>query len=66
VLPFQDADGRLHVKTYTVCGLVDYLAPEAVLLTGHGFPVDVWAFGCLLYEMLVGKVRLYLCYLAPI
>ena len=26
-LPFRDAQGRLHYKTFTVCGIADYLAP---------------------------------------
>ena len=26
-LPYRDAQGRLHSKTFTICGIVDYLAP---------------------------------------
>eukprot|EP00308_Calcidiscus_leptoporus_P000358 CAMPEP_0119357956 /NCGR_PEP_ID=MMETSP1334-20130426/6257_1 /TAXON_ID=127549 /ORGANISM="Calcidiscus leptoporus, Strain RCC1130" /LENGTH=1049 /DNA_ID=CAMNT_0007372323 /DNA_START=84 /DNA_END=3233 /DNA_ORIENTATION=+ len=36
------------------CGLATYLAPEQVAGTGHGLPVDYWALGILIYEMLTG------------
>ena len=47
-------------KLKTFCGTPSYLPPEAVNATeahkGYlGRPVDMWALGCLLYEMLHGR-----------
>ena len=44
----------LEGQTYTVCGIPEYLAPEILLNKGYGKEIDWWAFGCLLYELLVG------------
>ena len=45
-----DLDGPL----WTLCGTPAYLSPEMLLHKGHGRPVDMWAFGVLIYECLVG------------
>jgi len=39
------------LRTFTVCGTPDYMAPEVILSRGHGMPVDWWAIGVLLFEM---------------
>ncbi|XP_078471438.1 serine/threonine-protein kinase PLK3 [Lampetra planeri] len=40
----------------TICGTPNYLAPEVLDKQGHGREADVWAFGCIVYTMLVGRL----------
>jgi len=43
-------------RTYTLCGHVEYLSPEAICgETGYGRGADYWALGVLIFEMLVGR-----------
>lgn len=37
------------------CGLAHYLSPEQVSGQGHSLPVDFWALGVLIYEMVTGS-----------
>lgn len=39
----------------TLCGTLDYLAPEMVERKPHDHTVDLWALGVLIYEFLVGR-----------
>jgi len=38
----------------SMCGTPEYMAPEVLAGTGHGFCVDYWGLGMLVYEMMTG------------
>jgi serine/threonine protein kinase len=50
----KDLGGSADKTTFTMCGTLEYLAPEALNGSGHGQMADLWSLGALLYEMLVG------------
>lgn len=39
----------------TVCGTPNYIAPEVLKKGRHGYEVDTWALGCVMYTLLVGR-----------
>ncbi|KAL2632205.1 hypothetical protein R1flu_016891 [Riccia fluitans] len=42
-------------KSNSLCGTVEYMAPEIIEGKGHGKAADWWSVGVLLYEMLTGR-----------
>ncbi|GAX22565.1 ribosomal protein S6 kinase alpha-1/2/3/6 [Fistulifera solaris] len=38
----------------SMCGTPEYMAPEVLAQAGHGFCVDYWGLGMILYEMMTG------------
>ncbi|KAG1140180.1 hypothetical protein G6F37_010448 [Rhizopus arrhizus] len=43
----------------TACGTPGYVAPEVLLATGHGTPVDIWSVGVIMYTLLSGYTPFY-------
>ena len=44
-------------------GTFNYLSPEVILKEKHTPGIDVWALGCIMFKMLVGKVAFQVLYL---
>ncbi|CAN6469479.1 unnamed protein product [Victoria cruziana] len=44
-----------NTRSNSLCGTVEYMAPEIVLGKGHDKAADWWSVGILLFEMLSGK-----------
>jgi aurora kinase, other len=57
-IKIADFGWSVHAPTSrrnTLCGTLDYLAPEMVEGKEHDEQIDVWSLGVLLYEFLVGS-----------
>jgi len=46
-------------KAKTVCGTLEYIAPEMLSKQSYSYSVDVWQFGCFLYALFEGCSPFY-------
>ncbi len=42
-------------RAFTICGTIQYIAPEMFIKKGYDHMIDWWSLGCLMYEMFAGK-----------
>ena len=49
--------GRTEISllAFTMCGTPEFMAPEFCMSVGYDQGADWWAFGCVLYEMYMGR-----------
>jgi len=50
----DDYDDESETELRQKVGTPDYMAPELLLMARQGRPVDLWALGCLTFELLTG------------
>ena len=46
-------------QCYSFCGSPEYMAPEMLLKVGHGFSLDYYCLGAILFELLTGLPPFY-------
>ncbi|XP_077498664.1 serine/threonine-protein kinase PLK1-like [Amblyomma americanum] len=39
----------------SICGTTNYMAPEMLTQKGYSYAADIWAVGCIMYKLLVGR-----------
>ncbi len=52
----SEAEKTFRVVTRRGCGTAEYMAPEVWRGEEYAYSVDMWAFGVIMYELLLGKV----------
>lgn len=53
--PGEDVDYPVDVRARSFVGTAEYVSPELLESKYCGKPGDIWAFGCILYQMVAGK-----------
>ena len=43
-------------RSFTICGTLQYIAPEMFVKKGYDNAIDWWSLGCVIYEMFAGKL----------
>ncbi|KAJ7549507.1 hypothetical protein O6H91_07G056700 [Diphasiastrum complanatum] len=56
LVDFRFAKKLSDERTFTICGMADFLAPEVVRGQGHGLAADWWALGVLTFYMLQNEL----------
>ncbi|XP_048885261.1 serine/threonine-protein kinase PLK3-like [Brienomyrus brachyistius] len=47
---------KLEPRDKEVCGTPVYMAPEVWKREGYGTEAEVWALGCVMYQLLIGEI----------